>query len=597
MAFSRAQKRQAKFFVTAVAFFALLNVVAGQSLVFTKVDRKIDLQSATVRHYVTLKVENRGKDETEEVLLLQPSGQAQQLAFLRAAAVEGKGKARSLVPLTTSEAEIDGAPSNISFIHIKLHKPLAKGDTVNIEAYLVVTKQLEPFPTEITQSDSQLVLFHDSHYFLSPYPVVSQTTTVRLPSSRVESFTKLEPSKQSDTELKFGPYHDIPPLSTSPLTVHFENNRPFVVVEEAVREVEISHWGNVYVTENYRMKHVGAVHKGSFSRFDFQARPMASGVSAVRGLLARLPARAHSVYYRDEIGNISTSHLRSDLKKTELELEPRYPLLGGWSVSFIIGYSLPLEDCVFKTSDGRRALNMTFGSPFSELNVDKLVVKVVLPEGSKDVTAFTSFPADQSREVKYTYLDTVGRPVIVLSKTNVVPEYNALFFQVVYTFGGLALLAEPALLIGAFLAFFGACMAYVVDAVQRLQRVMAARTAAGDRLDKSLRELSRSGDTAAAKATRKAGEASLKASDKELKGIVDGLEACAKAPPVLAKVQALVAKERELQEKLIQKHSITVDGYERKLAPQDIDQRIAPVQARLTSLRAEVQALLLLLEE
>ena len=48
---------------------------------------------------------------------------------------------------------------------------------------------------------------------------------------------------------------------------------------------------------------------------DYQSGPRGGGVSALRVMLARLPARAHSVYYRDEIGNISTSHLRTDFDK------------------------------------------------------------------------------------------------------------------------------------------------------------------------------------------------------------------------------------------------------------------------------------------
>lgn len=59
--------------------------------------------------------------------------------------------------------------------------------------------------------------------------------------------------------------------------------------------------------------------------FDYQSGPRGGGVSALRVMLARLPARAHSVYYRDEIGNISTSHLRSDFDKVCLIL----PTKGG----------------------------------------------------------------------------------------------------------------------------------------------------------------------------------------------------------------------------------------------------------------------------
>jgi hypothetical protein len=48
--------------------------------------------------------------------------------------------------------------------------------------------------------------------------------------------------------------------------VHFENNSPFAVVEQLEREIEVSHWGNVYVTEHYKMCNAGAKHKGTFSR-------------------------------------------------------------------------------------------------------------------------------------------------------------------------------------------------------------------------------------------------------------------------------------------------------------------------------------------
>lgn len=54
-----------------------------------------------------------------------------------------------------------------------------------------------------------------------------------------------------------------------------------------------------------------------YCRLDYQARPHVRGASAFRHLVAKLPPRAHSVYYRDEIGNISTSHLWGDSKKVE----------------------------------------------------------------------------------------------------------------------------------------------------------------------------------------------------------------------------------------------------------------------------------------
>lgn len=60
--------------------------------------------------------------------------------------------------------------------------------------------------------------------------------------------------------------------------------------------------------------------------------------------------------------------------QTQLEIEPRFPIFGGWKTSFTIGYGLPLQDFLFKV-DGKRMLNITFGSPMDEVIVDNLIVK------------------------------------------------------------------------------------------------------------------------------------------------------------------------------------------------------------------------------
>ncbi|KAF9594713.1 hypothetical protein IFM89_034696 [Coptis chinensis] len=90
---------------------------------------------------------------------------------------------------------------------------------------------------------------------------------------------------------------------------------PFAVVQELLREVEISHWGSVQVTEHYKLVHAGARHKGIFSRVEYQSRPSIRGISSFKHLLVQLPPRVHFVYYRDGIGNISTSRLRVGAKK------------------------------------------------------------------------------------------------------------------------------------------------------------------------------------------------------------------------------------------------------------------------------------------
>lgn len=300
-------------------------------------------------------MENDGIDSVSEVLLPFPDDQAKNLAFLMATIIDDKGKSKtSSNALPVKVVNPEGMPPALTWYSVSLPKELGKGERLTLEIRAVFTHTLRPFPEKITQADSQLVLFQDSAYYLSPYTVKTQLLTVKLPEPRVESYTKLENTKLSGSEIKYGPYENLPAFSYRPVMVHFVSNGPFAVAQELVREIEISHWGNVQITENYNLIHAGAQTTGEFSRYfhsslvpllvflllspllgspllcnfdavpfviferhrlDYQARPHVRGASAFRHLIAKLPPRAHSVYYRDEIGNISTSNLWSDSTK------------------------------------------------------------------------------------------------------------------------------------------------------------------------------------------------------------------------------------------------------------------------------------------
>ncbi|KAG5237743.1 ribophorin family protein [Salix suchowensis] len=405
----------------------------------------IDLSSHIVKVFLTLKVENVGTSPASEIFLAFPPSQADQLALVKAQAAIGKKKKKSYVHLDVNPTQLPDAPNGTKYFSISLLNPLSSGETATLEVLYILTHSLEPFPAEISQLESQLVYFRDSALILSPYHIKQQTTFIKTPSTKVESFTRVEPTKFAGRELKYGPYEDRPPYSFSPVIVHLENNSPFAVVEELLREVEISHWGNLQITEHYKLVHAGARHKGVFSRVDYQSRASVKGASSFKHLLASLPPRVHSVYYRDEIGNISSSHLRTDYR---------------WKATFVIGYGLPLEDFLFESPDGKRYLNFSFGCPLAQTVVNKLTIKVVLPEGSKDPSAAVPYPVEQHLETKYSYLDVVGRTVLVLEKKNVVPEHITPF-QVYYTFKPIFMLAEPLMLASVYFLFFMACVAYL----------------------------------------------------------------------------------------------------------------------------------------
>ena len=53
------------------------------------------------------------------------------------------------------------------------------------------------------------------------------------------------------------------------------------------------------------------------------------------------------MYYRDEIGNISTSNMFSHDEAVDLELRPRFPLFGGWQTRFYIGYNVPSYEYLY----------------------------------------------------------------------------------------------------------------------------------------------------------------------------------------------------------------------------------------------------------
>lgn len=96
-----------------------------------------------------------------------------------------------------------------------------------------------------------------------------------------------------------------------------------------------------------------------------------------------MPASAQDAYYRDEVGNVSTSHFRIEKDRTILEIAPRYPLFGGWNYTWYHGYNADLEGFVRKSKNsGKYILNVNFVENVNDMLIENAVVRVVLPEGA-----------------------------------------------------------------------------------------------------------------------------------------------------------------------------------------------------------------------
>lgn len=139
-----------------------------------------------------------------------------------------------------------------------MESSLAKDASITLVVEMIFSHSLEPFPAKITQSEKQQVVYKGNTYIFSPYLVKEQKTIVKLPSSTIESYSRLKPSSSNDKVITYGPYKEAKAFKKHEMRVHFENNAPFVVVNEMTRWVEVSHWGNIAVEETYHMTHDGA---------------------------------------------------------------------------------------------------------------------------------------------------------------------------------------------------------------------------------------------------------------------------------------------------------------------------------------------------
>lgn len=147
--------------------------------------------------------------------------------------------------------------SNVTAFLVEL-PPLPPKESTTVTVETVFAHAITPHPREITQSEKQLVQFTGNAYIFLPYPCKTQSTTVLLPSSNIESFSRVSPVSSEEKELTYGPYPDLSPYAQARMTIHYENNGPFIVVASLERVIEVSHWGNIAVEEHVHIKHIGA---------------------------------------------------------------------------------------------------------------------------------------------------------------------------------------------------------------------------------------------------------------------------------------------------------------------------------------------------
>lgn len=422
------------------------------SLVNKNVERIVDLTTQLAKITTKITLENTGDSNVRSFLFAVEANQKERLAFVGA-------KDASKRDLRVAETSV-AAHSDNKLYRIELKDALQAGKTALVVVECVYSKSLIPHPSVISQKDKQLVKFTGNHYFYSPYRTTSQKTVVTLSSKNVENYSKLKPVSQSDSSITYGVYENVPPFSLDELSVHYENNTPFLTVTKIDRTIEVSHWGNIAIEETVDLFHSGAALKGAFSRYDYQ-QDSASGPSSVKSYKTLLPASATGVYYRDTNGNISTSHMKIKKDAVELDLRPRFPLFGGWKTHYTLGYNVPSYEYLYHSGDQYLLRMRLIDHVYDDMSVEEVTTRVILPEGTSDFKLTFPYPVTRHTDAShYTYLDTKGRPTISFSKTNLV-ENHIQDFQLRYSFPRILMLQEPILVVIFLYLLFLCVIVYV----------------------------------------------------------------------------------------------------------------------------------------
>jgi len=427
----------------------------NHEIVVDSIERSINLESQLVKISSKVTLTNNGKGATKGFHYAVEESMAPHVAYIGATV----GSSEKTY-LRVNEVQVKDSPAGATLYRVELKKALSSSESVTVSVDLVLGKALELYPAEIVQREKQLVLLRGNHYAYLPYKCKTQTTTIQLPSNTVENYSKLKPVSQTENKITYGPYSNQEPYALDEMTVHYENNHPFLVVTKMERVVELSMWGNIAIEETIDVRHNGAALKGSFSRYEFQREN--SGIAAVKNFKTFLPASARDVYYRDDIGNISTSAMKVKDDYVELDLRPRFPLFGGWKTHYVLGYNVPSYEYLYNTGDDFVLSMRLIDHVFDDMLVEEFTLKIILPEGS-DVGKFHApYPTKRLKDgLHFTYLDYSGRPVITVESKGELTEKHIMDFQLEFKFSKLKMMCEPLMLIIAFFIFFMFAFIYV----------------------------------------------------------------------------------------------------------------------------------------
>lgn len=558
-------------FLFVIAIATSYSFEINPKIFINNVECLVDLSTQLVKGECRISLENNDDKPINSVLYAFDPSLKSHISFVSAhQVIESNRLSLNVKPVILHKHE----DKQFYQIDFNTSRPLRSKGRAPLVIEYVLTNALHPHPEEITQKDRQLMMFNGNFFFYSPYKSLKSSIKYQTGTRRIEDYTNLSPVSLSSGDIIYGPHGSVEPFAYSKISIHYDNNTPFLKVTKLVRTIELSHWGNVAITEVIDLVHHGAKLKGSFSRYDYQ-RETNSGISSVKSFKMYLPASATSVYYRDVIGNISTSNQRTLLDSVELDIRPRFPLFGGWKTHYTIGYNVPTYEYLYNSGDDYLLKMRLIDHLYDNMIIEDVTVYIILPEGSVNLDLKTTHPVVRLPDgLHFTYLDTIGRPTIQLKMTNIV-ESHISDFELRYKFPKAFMFHEPLIVIVAIYILFLTVIIWVrldfsiakdghSETRQRVSGIMSAimhhierRASVYNTWDESLNKLKHSKDISSYNATAKQIQADYKNESNSINEL--GTKLKAESADQSDKLNEVQKAEKNLKEIFIQTQSLYTD--------------------------------------
>ncbi|KAI9885835.1 MAG: hypothetical protein M1823_002365 [Watsoniomyces obsoletus] len=446
--------------------------------------RNINLEKGYVRETINVVIENIDSKPQQEYFLPFTHETVDRIGGLEVRDKKDPGRTGFEIALVEYDPY-----STTQFYRIRLPETLKPAGQQTLSISFFILSSLKPLPATIEQIEKQYLVYTFSAYAPSAYETVKQKTKLKLPNPDVPEYTRLpsnsgsgkEDPQREGSSFTYGPYSNIPAGASELVKVRYEFTRPINHARLLERDLEISHWGgNLATEERYWLENQGAHLSKHFSRADWvKVQHFNPPTAALKELRFPLKGGASDPYFTDDIGNVSTSRFRSNIREANLELKPRYPVFGGWKYSFRVGWNADLSGYLRKvpstssTTGGDDQTQVSKGNTYvlkvpllegplqpEGIEYEKVHLRIILPEGSKNVRyeppPGISLTAAEVGLHK-TFMDTVGRTCLKLEAVNLVDELRERNIYVTYDYPPLAALRKPlTIFVGIYAVFIAA---------------------------------------------------------------------------------------------------------------------------------------------